>query len=72
MSLTFTDDSLEAIAEAAIERGIGARGLRAIMEDFMLEIMYSLPSEIGVEECVITREVVENRVDPINVLKKAV
>ncbi len=72
VSLTITDDALVAIAEAAIDRGIGARGLRAIMEDFMLEIMYSLPSEIGVDECVITREVVENQVDPINVLKKAV
>ena len=71
VSLTFTDDSLVAIAEAAIDRGIGARGLRAIMEDFMLEIMYKLPSEIGVEECVISREVVENKVDPLTVIKKA-
>lgn len=69
--LTFTDDSLEAIADAAIDRGIGARGLRAIMEDFMLEIMYSLPSETSVEECVITREVVENKTDPIALMKKA-
>lgn len=69
--LTFTDDSLEAIADAAIDRGIGARGLRAIMEDFMLEIMYSLPSETSVEECVITREVVENKVNPIALMKKA-
>ena len=71
MNLTFTDDSLVAIAEAAIDRGIGARGLRAIMEDFMLEIMYKLPSEIGVEECVISREVVENKIDPLAVIKKA-
>ncbi|HJO04759.1 MAG TPA: ATP-dependent Clp protease ATP-binding subunit ClpX [Acidobacteriota bacterium] len=71
VNLTFTDDSLVAIAEAAIDRGIGARGLRAIMEDFMLEIMYKLPSEIGVEECVISREVVENKIDPLAVIKKA-
>ncbi len=71
VNLTFTDDSLVAIAEAAIERGIGARGLRAIMEDFMLEIMYKLPSEIGVDECVISREVVENKIDPLAVIKKA-
>ncbi len=71
VSLNFTDDSLVAIAEAAIDRGIGARGLRAIMEDFMLEIMYKLPSEIGVEECVISREVVENKIDPLAVIKKA-
>ncbi len=69
--LTFTDDALVAIAEAAVDRGIGARGLRAIMEDFMLEIMYRLPSETAVEECVISREVVENKVDPIAVMKKA-
>ncbi len=71
VNLNFTDDSLVAIAEAAIDRGIGARGLRAIMEDFMLEIMYKLPSEIGLEECVISREVVENKIDPLAVIKKA-
>ena len=71
VNLTFTDDSLVAIAEAAIERGIGARGLRAIMEDFMLEIMYRLPSETAVEECVVTRKVVESREDPLAVIKKA-
>ncbi len=71
VSLSFTDDSLVAIAEAAIDRGIGARGLRAIMEDFMLEIMYRLPSETTVEECVITRKVVESREDPLAVIKKA-
>ncbi len=71
VNLTFTDDALVAIAEAAIERGIGARGLRAIMEEFMLEIMYRLPSESAVEECVITREVVESKVDPLAVMRKA-
>jgi ATP-dependent Clp protease ATP-binding subunit ClpX len=71
VNLSFTDDSLVAIAEAAIDRGIGARGLRAIMEDFMLEIMYRLPSETTVEECVITRKVVESREDPLAVIKKA-
>ena len=71
VKLTFTDDALEAIAERAIERGIGARGLRAIMEDFMLEIMYRLPSEIGISECVITRKVVDDSEDPLAVIKKA-
>jgi ATP-dependent Clp protease ATP-binding subunit ClpX len=69
--LTFTDDSLVAIAEAAIDRGIGARGLRAIMEDFMLEIMYRLPSEPNIEECVVTRKVVDQREDPLALIKKA-
>jgi ATP-dependent Clp protease ATP-binding subunit ClpX len=71
VNLSFTDDSLIAIAEAAIDRGIGARGLRAIMEDFMLEIMYRLPSEQSIEECVITRKVVEHREDPLALIKKA-
>ena len=71
VNLSFTDDSLTAIAEAAIDRGIGARGLRAIMEDFMLEIMYRLPSEQSIEECVITRKVVEHREDPLALIKKA-
>ena len=70
VTLTFTDDSLEAIAERAMDRGIGARGLRAIMEDFMLEIMYKLPGENDVKECVISRKVVENEVDPLTVLRK--
>jgi len=69
--LTFTDESLEAIAERAMKRGIGARGLRAIMEEFMLEIMYRLPGETDVKECVITDKVVANEVDPLTVLRKA-
>jgi len=72
VNLTFTDDSLAAIADAAIDRGIGARGLRAIMEDFMLEIQYRLPSETTIEECVVTRKVVEQREDPLALIKKAV
>jgi ATP-dependent Clp protease ATP-binding subunit ClpX len=71
VKLTFTEDALEAIAERAITRGIGARGLRAIMEDFMLEIMYKLPGEADVKECVISRKVVENEVDPLTVMRKA-
>ena len=71
VTLTFTDDALEAIAERAMARGIGARGLRAIMEDFMLEIMYKLPGETEVKECVVSRKVVENEVDPLTVMRKA-
>ncbi len=71
VTLTFTDDALEAIAERAMDRGIGARGLRAIMEDFMLEIMYKLPGDTDVKECVISRKVVENEVDPLTVMRKA-
>ena len=71
VTLTFTDDALEAIAERAMNRGIGARGLRAIMEEFMLEIMYRLPGETDVTECVISRKVVESEVDPLTVMRKA-
>jgi len=72
VNLRFTDDALLAISKLAIERKIGARGLRMILEDLMLDIMYQLPSQKNISECVITREVVENKVDPITVLQKAV
>ncbi|MEE8183877.1 MAG: ATP-dependent Clp protease ATP-binding subunit ClpX [Acidobacteriota bacterium] len=70
VSLTFTEEALEEIAEMAMERKIGARGLRVILEDLMLEMMYQLPSQSDVSECVITREVVRNEVDPIVVMEK--
>jgi ATP-dependent Clp protease ATP-binding subunit ClpX len=54
-----------AIAREALKRGTGARGLRAILEEVMLEIMYELPSIQGLKECVITREVILNRERPI-------
>ena len=71
VKLRFTDDALEAIAEGAIQRKIGARGLRMIIEDMMLDIMYSLPGQKKVKECVITREVVEHKVQPITLMEKA-
>jgi len=71
VKLRFTDDALDAIAEGAIRRKIGARGLRMIIEDLMLELMYSLPGQKKVKECVITREVVEHRVQPITLIEKA-
>jgi ATP-dependent Clp protease ATP-binding subunit ClpX len=63
--LKFTDDAVAAIAREALKRGTGARGLRAILEEVMLEIMYDLPSMQGLKECVITREVILNRERPI-------
>ena len=71
VKLRFTDDALEAIAEAALLRKIGARGLRMIIEDLMLELMYSLPGQKKVRECVITREVVERKALPITLMEKA-
>src|SRR6059036_1268736 len=63
--LKFTDDAVAAIAREALKRGTGARGLRAILEEVMLEIMYDLPSIQGLKECVITREVILNCERPI-------
>ncbi len=70
VKLRFTDDALEAIAELAIARKIGARGLRMIIEDLMLDLMYNLPSMKKVKECVVTREVVLDREKPITLIEK--
>lgn len=58
VELEFTRDALEAIADQALERGTGARGLRAILEEVLREPMYDLPSRDDVAKCVVTREVV--------------
>jgi ATP-dependent Clp protease ATP-binding subunit ClpX len=70
VKLRFTDDALEAIADLAIVRKIGARGLRMIIEDLMLDLMYNLPSMKKVKECVVTREVVLDREKPITLIEK--
>jgi ATP-dependent Clp protease ATP-binding subunit ClpX len=59
--LRFTDDALDAIAGLAMDRGLGARGLRMILEDLMLELMYQLPSHRKAREFVVTKEMVESR-----------
>ncbi|MCS6883808.1 MAG: ATP-dependent Clp protease ATP-binding subunit ClpX [Acidobacteriota bacterium] len=61
VKLKFTDDALQAIARQACERKVGARGLRMIIEELMLDVMYALPSQKKVKEFVVTREMVENR-----------
>jgi len=71
VTLTFTKDALEAISDQAMARKIGARGLRQILEDLMLDLMYQLPSRTDITECVITREVVENKTAPIILMEKA-
>jgi len=65
VNLRFTDSALNAVAKKAVSRKSGARGLRAIIEKCMLEIMYELPSIDDVKECVISEEVVLNKEDPI-------
>ena len=71
VKLRFTDDALDAVAESALRRKIGARGLRMIIEDLMLDIMYTLPGQKKVRECVITREVVLRKDKPITAIEKA-
>ena len=70
VKLRFTDDALDAIADLAIQRKIGARGLRMIIEDLMLDLMYNLPSMKKVKECVVTRDVVLDREKPITLIEK--
>jgi ATP-dependent Clp protease ATP-binding subunit ClpX len=65
VELEFSDDALKAIAHKAIARKTGARGLRSIMENILLEPMFELPSLEGVDEIVINREVVEGRSKPL-------
>jgi ATP-dependent Clp protease ATP-binding subunit ClpX len=64
VELEFADDALQAIADQATLRGTGARGLRAIMEEVLLNVMYELPSRQDVTRCVIDGEVVHNKVNP--------
>jgi len=67
IELEFTTDALEAIADRAIKRGTGARGLRSIMEAVMLDVMYEAPSMDDVAKVVINREVVEGKAEPVRV-----
>ena len=71
VSLKFTEDALEAIAEEALKRNVGARGLKIIIEELMLDLMYTIPSQDSIEECLITREVVLSRSQPITLFRKA-
>jgi ATP-dependent Clp protease ATP-binding subunit ClpX len=64
VELEFTDDAMKAIAEQAIQRGTGARGLRAIMEEVLLNVMYELPSRQDVTRCLVDRDVVLTGVNP--------
>ena len=63
--LTFTKDSLSAIAKKALIRKTGARGLRSILEDILLETMFELPSQSNISEVVINKDVVEGKIKPL-------
>ena len=71
VALTFTDDALRAIAQEALRRKTGARGLRSILEEVMLDTMYELPSRHDIQECTITHDVVAKRQQPALFFKQA-
>jgi ATP-dependent Clp protease ATP-binding subunit ClpX len=60
----FTDDALKAVAGKAIQRETGARGLRSIIEEVLLEVQFELPSRRDVKKCVVTKETVERGLKP--------
>jgi ATP-dependent Clp protease ATP-binding subunit ClpX len=62
--LEITDDALDLIAEKAIARSTGARGLRTILENLMVDVMFDIPSDVTAERCIITRETVEKAITP--------
>ncbi|MDX1623928.1 MAG: ATP-dependent Clp protease ATP-binding subunit ClpX [Gemmatimonadota bacterium] len=71
ITLSFQDDAIRAIAERSVNRKTGARGLRAVIEETMLNIMYEIPSRSDIEEVVVTRETVTEGKPPIYVMKRA-
>jgi ATP-dependent Clp protease ATP-binding subunit ClpX len=68
--LRFTDGALQAVSKQALQSKSGARGLRAILESAMLDLMYELPSRDDVEECVVSEEVIEQGAEPLLVFKR--
>lgn len=71
VKLTFEKDAVDAIAELALERKIGARGLRSIMENTMMDVMYRIPSDDTIEEVIITKGAVKGESKPLVVRKEA-
>jgi len=69
VGLEFTDDSLEAIAEKTLEHNTGARGLRAIIEDAMMNVMFEIPSEDDIDKCIVDKEVIVENKEPVVVRK---
>ena len=65
VTLEFKEEALVAVAKEAIKRNTGARGLRAILEEVMLEVMYDIPSRTDVAKCVMTAEVIERKEEPL-------
>ena len=70
VKLTFTDEAMHAVAKEAVKRKSGARGLRAIIEECLLDVMYELPDAEGVQEVVVTKETITDRHPPMLIHKK--
>jgi len=70
VSLRFAPDALQSVAREAIQKGTGARGLRAILEQRMLDIMYTIPTLDDVKECIVNKEVIQKKAEPILVFEK--
>ncbi|MCR5784605.1 MAG: ATP-dependent Clp protease ATP-binding subunit ClpX [Eubacterium sp.] len=71
VKLSFEDDAIEKIAERALARKTGARGLRSIMESVMMDVMYEVPSDETIKECIITKDSVEMKAQPLIEYKSA-
>ena len=70
VKLKFTDGAIRAVAKGAIKRKSGARGLRSILENIMLDVMYEIPSQSNIKECIISEEVIFNKESPIILYEK--
>lgn len=71
VELKFEDDAIETIADKALERKVGARGLRSIMESVMMDVMYQIPSDESIKTCIITKEAVEGTGEPITIREES-
>ena len=71
VELEFEDDAIETIADKALERKVGARGLRSIMESVMMDVMYQIPSDESIRKCIITKEAVEGTGEPITIREES-
>ena len=72
IDLEFNDEAIEEIAKKAYDQKTGARGIRSIIENIMLEIMYDVPSQEDVAKCIITKDVVQGTGEPVIVKKEAI
>jgi len=72
VELEFTEDALVEIARESIRRKTGARGLRAIMEEIMLDVMFEIPSKRDVKKVLVNAQVVKDKLKPIYIMREAV